>query len=416
MLDHKGDFSDFDGWAYINCAFHGPLPRTARAALDLARELREHPESMRNDVHFTLPNAYRRAVSELVHCDPVDVAVTDSTTHGVMQLVHGFDWNPGDEVVLPRHEFPANKLPWLELERHGVSVRQVDVGLDGSVALERLDAAITSRTRIVSLAWVSYLSGRRIDLDAVSELCRTRGVLFAVDGSQGVGGLPLDLGSTRVDLLACSGYKWLLGPYGLGFTYFDRELAERLRPNNANWFSAEGAEDFNQLAELPPRYRPGAHRFDINETANPFNLAPAIASLRYLREIGSDAIERHCREFNEHVLRGLPERFRPLLSEGNDRRRSNILCITADDPQVTAAAFERLRAQRVHVSSRESSIRLSPHVYNDASDAERFLAAISDDGPPAPTAAPASSGLHERLVRRLGLEPLDPSGHHHDDN
>ncbi len=403
LLDHKHDFSDFAGWSYLNCAFHGPLPRVARRALEAVAELRENPEWMRNEYHFTLPDAYRRAVADLIHCDPSEVAITDSTTHGMMLLVRGLDWQAGDQIVIPAHEFPANKLPWLALEASGVEVRQVDLGGDGADSLELLAAAITDRTRLVSLAWVTFLNGRRLDLEPISRLCRDRGLLFAVDASQGIGGLPFDLRRTPADLVACSGYKWLLGPYGLGFAFVAPELADRLRPSNVNWFSAEGAEDFNRLADLPYSFRPGAHRFDLNETANFFNLAPGIASLRYLQAIGPAAIERHCRALNERLIAGLPTGFRPLGTE-DPAARSNILCIAGEDAAATAAGFRRLRAHRVHISSRESSIRVSPHVYNDATDIDRFLEALrAPESSADPTPESARPSIEDRLHELLGL-------------
>lgn len=379
--DRARDFAGFDGWAYLNCAYHGPTPRVAEEALAAAVALRRNPAFLSDRYHFTFPDAYRRTIAGLIGCRPDDVALTDSTTRGMMLLAGGLDWRAGDEIVIPRGEFPANRLPWLWLARRGVEVRVVDLGA-GAGAAGRIEAALGPRTRLVSVSWVGYADGRRLDLAPLSALCRSRGVLFAVDGSQGIGGLPFDLAATPCDLVACSGYKWLLGPYGLGFAYVEPALAARLEPAEVNWMSVEGAEDFNALAELPLRPRPGARRFDANEPANFFNVAAGTAAARWLAGIGPAAVEAHCRALHARLIAGLPEGFTPLggfapgAAEGT--LRSNILCLAGPDRETTARAFRLLRRRRVAVSSRESFLRVSPHLYNTAADIDRLLEGLAD--------------------------------------
>ena len=406
--DHSAEFAGFDGWAYLNCAYHGPMPRVAEEALAAAVALRRNPAFLSDRYHFSFPDAYRRAIAGLIGCRPGEVALTDSTTRGMMLLAGGLDWREGDEVVIPRGEFPANRLPWLWLgRRHGVTVREVDLG-GGAGAAERIEAAFSPRTRAVSVSWVGYSDGRRLDLGSISALCRGRGVLFAVDGSQGVGGLPIDLAGTPCDLLACSGYKWLLGPYGLGFAYVAPALAERLEPADLNWFSMEGAEDFNALAELPLRPRPGARRFDANEPANFFNVAAGTAAARWLAGIGPPAVEAHCAALHRRLIAGLPEGFTPLGGFAPDAPagtlRSNILCLSGPDRETTARAFRLLRGRRVAASSRESFLRVSPHVYNTEGDIDRLLEALADaaagiepEGEPPPEPADPRRRIEELL-------------------
>ncbi len=408
--DRAREFAGFGGWAYLNCAYHGPMPRVAEEALAAAVALRRNPAYLSDHYHFSFPDAYRRAIAGLIGCRPEEVALTDSTTRGMMLLAGGLDWRAGDEVVVPRGEFPANRLPWLWLERRGVTVRGVDLGA-GAGAAGRIEAALTARTRLVSVSWVGYADGRRLDLAPISALCRSRGVLFAVDGSQGIGGLPFDLAATPCDLVACSGYKWLLGPYGLGFAYVAPALAARLEPAEVNWFGMEGAENFNALAELPLAPRPGARRFDANEPANFFNVAAGTAAARWLAAIGPAAVAAHCRALHARLIAGLPAAFTPLggFAPGAPAGtlRSNILCLSGPDRETTARAFRLLRQRRVAVSSRESFLRVSPHVYNTEGDIDRLLEALADaaagrdvdaDPPPPDPADPA-----KRLAELLGL-------------
>jgi selenocysteine lyase/cysteine desulfurase len=238
--------------------------------------------------------------------------------------------------------------------------------------VDRFAAALSPRTRVVSVGWVSYSSGLRYDLAALGELCRSRGILFAVDGTQGVGGLAFDLARTPCDLLACSGYKWLLGPYGLGFAWLAPELSERLVPANINWMAVRGAEDFNRLADRDLELVPGARRFDRNEAASFLDTAGATASARYLAEITPEAVEAHVHALLDRLLAGLPPAFR-AVSSLQSGERSNLLSIAAATPEATRSAFDRLVEAGVRGSLRERAIRFSPHVYNTEKEIDRVL-------------------------------------------
>ena len=233
------------------------------------------------------------------------------------------------------------------------------------------------RTRLLSIAWVRYQTGERRDLAALGRLCREREVLFAVDGSQGVGGLAFDLGETPCDLLACSGYKWLLGPYGLGFAVLGPALVDRLEPGNVNWFAVQGARDFSRLDRCRLELEPGARRFDVNETANFFNLLPGIESLRYLDEVGVARAENHVRALQDRLVDRLPSGFR-LLADPGSPTRSNICCLVGEDEELADRAGHALARRRVEVSRREGTLRISPFVFNTADDLDLLLDGLAE--------------------------------------
>jgi selenocysteine lyase/cysteine desulfurase len=368
--DYAADFVDMSGVTYLNCAYHGPLPKVAVEAAHAATDLKARPHRIRDAYHYSFPDAYRRAVARLLGCDPTSIAVADSATLGVMIIVNGLDWRRGDEVILPHGEFPANLFPWRSLEARGVVVRQIEV--DDPDGLARVESTINARTRVVSASWVSYTTGVKRDLWALGELCRVRGVLFVVDASQGIGGLPFDLRQTPCDLVACAGYKWLLGPYGLGFAYVAPELIERLTPGNVNWFAIDGARDFNRLSRCELAFEPGARRFDINEAANFINTAAGTASVRYITRVTPDAVRSHVSGLIRRLLGSLPPTFH-VVGPTDSGRRSNIVRLAAEEQSKTAMAFRRLRERGVIVSLREGAIRISPHLYNDEADIEQLL-------------------------------------------
>ncbi|HEX5758982.1 MAG TPA: aminotransferase class V-fold PLP-dependent enzyme [Thermoanaerobaculia bacterium] len=367
----RKDFSLDEGIAYLNCAHLGPMPRVAVEATARALQLKTNPHRIPDRDFYAVPDAFRRAVARLVGAAPSDIAVADSTTFGIMLVVNGLDWRAGDQVLIAARGFPANRFPWHWLERRGVEV--IEVPDDPEVPeVERFAAAMSPRTRVVSMEWVSYRTGLRRDLAAVGALCRDRGALFVVDGTQGVGGLHLDLAATPCDLLACSGYKWMLGPYGVGFAYLTAETAERLVPHNVNWFRIAGAEDFTRLADCELELVPGASRFDKNATASFLDLAGATAAADYLAEITMRAVEAHVRALLDRLLAGLPTGYRPAGSL-RPERRSNILCLAAATFEETRRAHERLIAAGVVVSLRDAAIRVSPGIYNTEEEIDRLL-------------------------------------------
>lgn len=383
MRDYRSDFHDFEGAVYLNCAFHGAMPRVATRAVEEALELKKGPHRIRDADHFDYPDAFRSAVAELIEAEPQDVAVTDSATHGVMILVAGLDWREGDEVVLPAGEFPANLFPWRSLEPRGVAVKEVPLPRDDD-PIECLAAALTDRTRVVAASWVSYSSGRRLDVARLGTICHDAGVLFAIDGSQGIGGMPFSIRETPCDLVACAAYKWLLGPYGVGFAWVRPDLVERLRPANINWFALEGVRDFARLSDCELVFAPGARRFDINEPGNFLNMAGAAAATRYVAGVGPGAVRSHVEALFERLTAGLPPSVRSLAAD-DPAQRSNILCLALPSGDASRSLFDALARERIFLSRREGAVRVSPHLYNQADDIDRLLAVLDANIPaPAP--------------------------------
>lgn len=376
MKDFFSDFHDFEGAVYLNCAYHGAMPRVATRAVEAALRLKQTPNLIRDEYHFSFADDYRAAVAELIGADPADVAVADSSTHGIMVLVSGLDWKAGDEVLLPAGEFPANRFPWMSLEERGVVVHEVDLG-DGSQATELLGKAMNERTRVVAASWVQYSTGVMLDIERIGELCRERGVLFAIDAAQAIGGIPFSVNDTSVDLVACAGYKWLLGPYGTGFTWVRPELGERLEVSNVNWFSLAGASDFTHLSECELEFSPGARRFDVNEPASFLNMAGATASTRYLTGVTPELVRQHVLELQERLLAGLPAGM-SLLGSEDPAKRSNILCFSPGSDTEGDRIARRLLEERIFLSRREGALRISPHIYNTQGDIDRLLAVLRE--------------------------------------
>ncbi len=375
MPDYRQEFCDFAPTTYLDCAYQGPFPRTTVARIQRAIELKCRPERLEPPDYFDLPKRVRSQLAALVGADASEIALTNSATQGIGTIAAGLDLRAGDEVVIASSNFPANLFTWLHLRRRDVRVKVLQP-TDGHIRVEEVEQALSPRTRVLALDWVSYNSGLRIDLCALGELVHHRGGIFVVDGSQGVGALELDLHALPVDAMAVAGYKWLLGPYGAGLVYISSRIQDRLDLQVVNWLSIEGAEEFDSLPrdEVPlPR---AARIFDVPETANFLNLYALEASLEFIERAGVRTVSEHCTHLLERLAAELGRRGYTVLYPHEPERRSTILSFRAGSFEATEDLHKRLRARDVAVSLRHGLIRVSPYLYNNEMDIDRLLSVI----------------------------------------
>ena len=205
-------------WAYFDHAAVAPLPERTRAAVTRWVDLAATEGDTVWPSWSNRVEQCRGLAARLIHAEPAEIALVHSTTEGITLVAEGYPWQPGDNVVTLDNEFPSNQYPWLNLASRGVETRRVPA-VDGRVDLDRLADACDARTRIVTVSWVGYASGYRVDLDQVAELAHRKGALLFVDAIQGLGVFPLDVQKTPIDFLAADGHKWLLGPEGAGLFY-----------------------------------------------------------------------------------------------------------------------------------------------------------------------------------------------------
>ncbi len=379
MADGAASFADrfavSEDVAYLDAAAQGPLPLAAVRAGREALGLKERPWRITPQTYPALVAEVRALAARLLGARDEEVALVTGAGQVVNAVARGLDLGEGDEVLLPRHEFPSNDLPWRWLSRRGAQIRIVEPDHPtGAVSPEKLAAAVGPRTRAVAFSHVSYLHGGRMDPGPIVEAARRAGAVTVMDGSQAAGALPFDFGASGVDVYAASGYKFLLGPYGCGLGLFSPAVLDRLLVTDVNWWSVVGADDYGH----PPKdviLKPGAQRYDAHEPASPDNLMPLAESLRLLLEATPAVVQTHARALGDRLLAALPAGLEPA-SPLEPSQRSHVLCLRAGSPKETAAAHERLRAAKVWTSLRADRIRVSPHLYNAAEDIDRLLHAL----------------------------------------
>lgn len=369
-------FAPTEGVTYLDCASQGPIPLAAARAGREALALKERPWRITPAVYVSAVAEVRALAARLLGAREESVAITTGAGAAVNAVARGLELAEGDEVLVARHEFPSNDLPWRWLARRGVRVRFAEPDpASGAVAAARLAAEVGPATRVVAFSHVSFLHGGRIDPGPVVEAARRVGAITVVDGSQAAGALPFDFGASGVDVYTAAGYKFLLGPYGTALGLFSPQVLDRLSIGDVNWWSVKGSEDFEHLPSAV-ELRPGAQRYDAHEPAAFFNLLPFAESLRFLLEVGPAAVQAHARGLMDELLARLPEGYEPA-SPLAPEQRSHLLCLRARAPEATTRAHRRLLAAQVVTGLRGGRIRVAPHLYTSRADLDRLLAALA---------------------------------------
>lgn len=313
----------------------------------------------------------RALAAALIGADADEIALLGPTSLGLSLVALGLPWEPGDEVVCYPDDYPANVYPWLELARRGVVVRRLKPALTGDITPELVAGALTARTRLVALASANFLTGQRIDIDAIGRLLRARGVLFCVDAIQTLGAFPL--AAAAVDFLSADAHKWLLGPVAVGIVYVRRERFDLLRPALLGAWNVESpnylAQDEVRFVETARRYEPG--------TLNAVGIYGLRAALRLLAAMGAGPIAARIMALKTELVGRLQERGFIVLGPAGGDRASGIT--TCRQPRVAAPElFARLAAAGVVASLRYDRgggayLRFSPHFYNTVEEIERAL-------------------------------------------
>jgi len=242
----------------------------------------------------------RRRPAKRCRAEPGEVAFIKNTSEGISSFANGLEWQPGDEVVSIEGEFPANFYAWKALEKRGVVLRLVQPE-QGRVSHESIVRALTSRTRVVAVSFVQYLSGFRLDLEKLGQVCAAHGCLLFVDAIQGLGAFPLDVKSANIAGLAADGHKWMLGPEGSGLLYVNRQVMETIAPSEIGWTTVRHWSDFSRR-DLS--WRDDARRYECG-TLNTVGVYGLGAAVNLLLEIGIPNIAERVLDLTERLRGGL---------------------------------------------------------------------------------------------------------------
>lgn len=362
-------------WDFFNHAAVAPLAGVAAEALRRYAGQAESVAYLDTGWYRDIA-ALRESVARLIGATKEEIAFVKNTSEGIATVAGGVDWHPGDRIVTPAGEYPANVYPWIDASRsHGCELVVVpqETGEDGAprVTTEAiLRAADHPRTRLVTLSHVQYATGQRHDLAAVGAFCRERGILFCVDAIQSLGALPVDVRAMNIDYLSAGGHKWLLGPEGTGVFFCRAELLEETKPALVGWMNVADPLNYGKIDYTlrgdARRYEPGSY--------NVAGLLALKASVDLLQSIGIDAISERLRGVTEQLVSGLSGSGHHVVSPLGQGEWSGIVSFFAPDPGTHTATWQRLRTRhRTEIAVRDGRLRCSPHFYNTDAQVDRLI-------------------------------------------
>jgi selenocysteine lyase/cysteine desulfurase len=356
---------------HLNCAATSPLARPVKEAIEKCAQ----DQFGRSNVEFMeewreCEARVREKLARLIGVSPHEIALLGNTVDGLATVASGLRWSEGDSVVTCNLENPANIHPWLNLkDRYGVDVRIVPAK-EGRVLPEDIFAAVDERTRVVTISYVHWTNGFRMDLEPIGEFCKERDIYFVVDAIQGLGALPFDASRFKVDFLSAGSYKYLLGPPGVGCFYCRQELLDEVWPTRAGHRTVVDAQGLDYKFEL----RPDAQRFE-GGGLNYLGLYGLDASLDVIERAGVENTEGHVLRLTDLLIEKLHEKGYRVVSSLRPEERSGIVAF-AHSERGSEELLQRLADAKIIVSLREGAIRASVHLYNNDEDIHRLVDAL----------------------------------------
>jgi cysteine desulfurase / selenocysteine lyase len=338
----------------------------------------------------TMRGAARPQVAKLINANENDIALVESTTHGLSLVANAIPLQRGDRILISDLEFLEVALPWVQ-KREEIGT-EIDVlpNRDGQFAPEDVEAAIAPKTRVLAVSSVQWNNGFRCDLDALSRLCRERGIFLIVDAVQQIGSVPLDVQKTPVDALACGGHKWLMSPFGCGFLYLSPQFRARVQPPMGGYLSLAEPQDgwgtYFGTPSITPVFEPDfvgtARRWETGGTANYPGAIALAQSVALINEIGINNVSEHILSLTDYLIAALQKQGVQVVTPLDRRYRSGIVTFTLDNPQSNAALIDFLQQNRVLVSLRYTSnvggIRVACHLFNTRQDVDRLVAVTGE--------------------------------------
>ena len=363
--------------AYFDHAAVAPLPQVTAEAISTWLE----QATTKGDVCWPQwakrVEAIRRSAANLINAAADEIAFIPNTSIGINLVAEGFPWEDGDNIVTFANEFPANLYPWMNLRSRGVSTRVVEVDR-GIPDLNRLFEHCDTRTRIISISWVSFSSGYRFNKNQLKSIIHDAhqcGIYVLLDAIQGLGVFPLDVAELGIDFLAADGHKWMLGPEGAGIFYLQKQHLELLRPLMVGWHSVANAYDFSHIDWKP---RQQAARYE-GGSQNMVGTLGFGASLEFLQTLGvtpsQSPIAEQILNYTQHAQQELTALGAVIYGPSDTEHQSGITCFTLPEVDLTQLRRQCLEAGIV-LSHRDGRLRISPHAYNNQQDLDRLLALI----------------------------------------
>lgn len=352
------------------------LPTVAVEAMNDFNHATSTGELDYSEVLLPRMDRVRNSAARLIECDGDEVALLGPTSLGLSLVANGIDWKEGDEIITYLDDYPANVYPWRHLEDFGVKVVLLHPEEVGRITPELVEKSISPRTRLLALASNHFLSGYRLDVEAISELAKRHDLLFCLDAIQTVGAFPTL--AKQVDFLCADSHKWMLGPMTAGIFYVKRSRMEELRPSLVGAWNVKCP---NFIADEVIAFESGGRRYEPG-VLNAQGLLGMEASMDLLTGVGIEAVADRLLQLKAILVEGLKMLGYTIVGpEGGSDASGITSCTDRNRPGDMAATYRSLLDQDIVPSFRHDRegvphLRFSPHFYNTPREIEETLEAL----------------------------------------
>lgn len=365
---------------YLNGAYMSPQLKSVESIGLAALTKKSNPHLISGDDFFTEKVILKQRFAQLIEVQDFEtIAIIPSVSYGIAIAVNNIPFERGDEIVVLEEQFPSNYYAWKALEvEKGVIIKTVgapEIKLGrGEHWNQRLLEAISPKTKCIAIPHCHWADGTLFNVKEIKLRSAEVGAYLVIDATQSVGALPFSVAEIQPDALICGGYKWLMGPYGLGVAYFG-ERFHHGKPLENNWMNHIGSENFSNLVNYNHTLKPKATRYDVGESSN-FILTPMLSeAIRQLTNWQPRNIQQYCKDITSSAISQLKNKG--YFIEEDDFRSHHLFGIYLAANKNIEQIKAHLADEKVFVSYRGKAIRVSPNVYNNEADLDKLVSCLT---------------------------------------
>ncbi|MCU0438989.1 MAG: aminotransferase class V-fold PLP-dependent enzyme [Raineya sp.] len=375
MNSQKHLFQLPDDIHYLNCAYMSPLLKSVEDAGIEGLIRKRNPATIRPIDFFEQAKDLKENIAKLIGSKATNIALVPSVSYGMASAINNLPLNNGNKAIALENEFPSGFYTlqnWCKKNNKDLHIIPSPKSKEkrGQNWNQAILEAIDTDTSVIMLSSVHWTDGTKFDLEAIGKKCQENNTFLIVDGTQSVGAAPINVRTCHIDALVCASYKWLFGPYSMGFTYFSERLFEGI-PLEESWVNKANAHNFAKLTDYTDEYTSGAGRYNVGETGN-FILLPMFnEAIKQLLKWDVKNIEQYAENLTKPLIEFLKDS--PYCIEEDEYRSKHLFGISLPENLILEDFLKRLETKKIYVSARGSSIRVSTSVFNTEQDIDTFI-------------------------------------------
>lgn len=380
MKCQKSKFNLTGKKVYLNCAYMSPMLKKVEKAGIKGIHFQRKPDKIMPEDFFRNIEKIKGSFSRLINCkNPDRIAYVPAASYGLANVTNNIKLERGEGVVVVGDQFPSNVYPWMNLTKKydgelKFVKKQTSSKSQGKQWNEDILSAIDKKTKVVSMGIVHWADGTLFDMKKIREKTRENNALLIIDGTQSIGSMPFDVDDIQPDALVCAGYKWLMGPYGSGLSYFG-EFFDDGEPIEESWINRKGSEDFSNLINYQHEYAKFAKRYSVGQQSNFINVDMLNQGIKQINKWGVDNVYDYIKSISSKYFDMLDRS--KVWYEEEDYRAGHLFGLKPK--KNLKKILKKIREKNIYISLRGDIIRVSPSIYNTEKDILKLFECVSEN-------------------------------------